>query len=320
MSGPGIGHRSAGDPPWCSVAARERGDDLVGTAPRAERWLLVEQPGPWGRDALRESRLDPAAAEQVACLAGEVGARVALVRRPGRSPDAERRWALVDCRRQTWQRGRWAHEEALVAGLEQAVAASGGAAHPCPELWLVCTHGRHDRCCAVRGRPVAAALAALRPPEDDGPSVWECSHVGGDRFAGNVVHLPTGTYYGWVEPADAGRLLAAHAAGRVDVERWRGRSTLAPAEQAAQQHLRRALGLDRLDDLAPLGCERAGEGWRVRLDAAGEVVDVELRQQRGTSAALLTCAARAAAAPPRWEVAAIEAFPQIPLGGMFDGT
>ena len=30
-------------------------------------------------------------------------------------------------------------------------------------LFLVCTHGRHDRCCALRGRPVAAALAARHP-------------------------------------------------------------------------------------------------------------------------------------------------------------
>jgi hypothetical protein len=30
-------------------------------------------------------------------------------------------------------------------------------------LYLVCTHGRHDRCCALRGRPVAKALAAFKP-------------------------------------------------------------------------------------------------------------------------------------------------------------
>jgi hypothetical protein len=291
--------------PWCSVAARERGDDLVGTAPRADRWLLVEQPGPWGRDALRESRLDPAAAERVACLAGELGARAAVVRRPGRSEDRERLWALVDCRRQTWLHGRWLHEDALVSGLEQAAADSPGTGEECPDLWLVCTHGRHDRCCAVRGRPVAAALAALRPVTDGLPGVWECSHVGGDRFAGNVVHLPTGTYYGWVEPEDADRLLAAHAAGRVDVEHWRGRSTLPPPVQAAQQHLRRQRGLDRLDDLAALGCERSGDGWLVQLDVGGEDVVVRVTQHSDPCPGRLTCAAGRDAAPGRWRADAV---------------
>ena len=61
-------------------------------------------------------------------------------------------------------------------------------------FFLVCTHGRHDTCCAVEGRPVAAALESARPG-----AVWECSHVGGDRFAANVVAMPHGIYYGQVE-------------------------------------------------------------------------------------------------------------------------
>ncbi|WP_153397004.1 hypothetical protein [Ornithinicoccus halotolerans] len=41
--------------PRCSDAARERGDAMVGTAPPARRWLLLEQPkgwalNAWGRD------------------------------------------------------------------------------------------------------------------------------------------------------------------------------------------------------------------------------------------------------------------------------
>ena len=65
---------------------------------------------------------------------------------------------------------------------------------------LVCTHGVHDTCCAIRGRPVAAALAAEWPGQ-----VWECSHVGGDRFAPNVVVLPDGFYYGNLDPESAVR-------------------------------------------------------------------------------------------------------------------
>src|SRR3712207_7671633 len=41
-----------------SVQALERGDSLVATAPPAQRWLLVEQPGPWGQEALTQSRFD----------------------------------------------------------------------------------------------------------------------------------------------------------------------------------------------------------------------------------------------------------------------
>ncbi|MDJ0401814.1 sucrase ferredoxin, partial [Rhodococcus rhodochrous] len=52
---------------------------------------------------------------------------------------------------------------------------------------LVCAHGKRDRCCAVRGRPIAAALTAAF-----GQDVWECSHTGGHRVAPSMIMLPTG--------------------------------------------------------------------------------------------------------------------------------
>ena len=75
-------------------------------------------------------------------------------------------------------------------------------------LILVCAHGVHDACCAIRGRPVAAALAEHFPGQ-----VWECSHVGGDRFAPNVVLLPDGFYYGNLDPESAVRAVRQHLAG-----------------------------------------------------------------------------------------------------------
>ena len=97
-------------------------------------------------------------------------------------------------------------------------------------IYLVCTHGKHDPCCALRGRPVAYALAeALAPGR-----VWECSHVGGDRFAGNMVSLPSGLYLGRVEPEEVSAVAELIDAGRVPVHYLRGRSSLSTPAQAAQ--------------------------------------------------------------------------------------
>src|SRR3712207_9492680 len=71
----------------------------VATASPAQRWLLVEQPGPWGMDALTQSRFDPAVAPRLAHRARVEGVRVLLVRRPvDRRADSQRRWAYVDGR------------------------------------------------------------------------------------------------------------------------------------------------------------------------------------------------------------------------------
>ena len=61
-------------------------------------------------------------------------------------------------------------------------------------LFCVCTHGKHDACCAEKGRPIAGALSAAYPEE-----TWEVSHIGGDRFAGNALVLPYGLYLGRLE-------------------------------------------------------------------------------------------------------------------------
>ena len=109
-------------------------------------------------------------------------------------------------------------------------------------LFGVCTHGRHDVCCAERGRPVAATLGAAYPEE-----TWEVSHVGGDRFGANMVVLPEGLYYGRVEPETCKAIAERTLQGRLDLDHLRGRTTYPMAVQHAEVALRRHLDEDRLD-------------------------------------------------------------------------
>jgi hypothetical protein len=92
----------------------------------------------------------------------------------------------------------------------------------------VCAHSKHDTCCALRGRPVAAALDAVRPGR-----VYECTHVGGDRFAANVLVLPAGLLYGRVLPFAAAEFVAAAEADEVVGALLRGRIGLPSTAQAA---------------------------------------------------------------------------------------
>ncbi|UMG93670.1 hypothetical protein MF408_05660 [Nocardioides sp. TF02-7] len=111
-------------------------------------------------------------------------------------------------------------------------------------LHCVCTNGRHDACCAEFGRPVAMALDAARPEE-----TWEVSHIGGDRFAGNLVVLPEGLYYGRLDVGAGLAVADAHGRRRLLLDHLRGRSSYPMPVQAAEIHLLRHLGLDGVDDL-----------------------------------------------------------------------
>ena len=195
--------------------------------------------------------------------------RVLLIKRPGRAAvEPQRAWAVIDstpgAERTTW--GSYASDRELL-DIPLDMPPDGEASDGSPStLYLVCTHGRHDACCALRGRAVAAKLAAHRPGQ-----VWECSHIGGDRFAPNVLVLPHGLTYGRVEPARALDIVAAQERGEVVVDLLRGRSVFRPPVQAAQHFARIAHGSVLIDDLDPIGRNTTLDGRRQRRPAPRRV-------------------------------------------------
>jgi hypothetical protein len=286
------------DPDRCSVQALVRGDSAVATASPAQRWLLVEQPGPWGADALTHSRFDPAVAPRLVHRARVEGVRVLLVRRPGdRLADSQRRWAYVDGRpgvEGVW----WSVRDSDAELVDVPWDGSVGERADRP-LYLVCAHGGHDACCALRGRPLARTM-----PADE---VWECSHLGGCRFASNVLVLPHGFYYGQV-PGDGAELVAAHERGQVALPWLRGRAGVPIPGQAAQHTARAELGLLGFDDLpvtsvqplTPPGSEV--ERWVVTMTGPDGDVVATVESRPSPEPAHLTCQATHPAHSRTWQV------------------
>lgn len=255
---------------------------MLGTAFPAARILLVEQPGGWGPGGLSESLFDTGVARRLVTELGRRGIRVLAIRRPGRHPDPARRsWALADCRPGRWSM-HWGSFEADADLLELDPDAPAPGRRTAEPVYTVCAHGTHDMCCAIEGRPVAAALERSCPGR-----VWECSHVGGDRFAANVLVLPTGQLYGRVVDTDA--LVAATDAGRVLPDSLRGQVGMAPAAQAALVAAQRELGLLEVGAVQVLGSEPADGGVQlIRLQTPVGRFAVGVQQVSGERA-LLTC-------------------------------
>jgi hypothetical protein len=278
----------------CADAADAAGDRREGTAPPAQRWFLLEHPGPWGRVAFAQSGLDAADVEALSTWATRTRGRVLLVRRPGRAAliGGPRRWFRVDSRR--------GHEEIRTGEVDGPLVPDAPGERFGQALYLVCAHGRHDTCCAVRGRPVAAALARAQPE-----LVWECSHVGGCRFAPAVVLLPHGFVLGGV-PADAApAVLDAYAGGLLDPRWVRGRSLDPPVVQAAQQYARTALGVHAVDALRPVSVTSAADGERVSF--ADPEATVVLRERHTPAGRPLTCASHVPGRLRTFDLVSLEA-------------
>jgi hypothetical protein len=282
---------------------------MNGTALHVRRFLLIEHPGPWGFDAVGTSGINADVIDQLVAATRRHGGRTLLIRRHGRLDHEPRRaWAVADVAGGTISWGSWEQDADLLAACDVIADPPGGSTDP---VLLVCTHGRHDTCCAVRGRPIAAALTDRWPGD-----VWECSHVGGDRFAGNVVVLPDGTYYGNLGRDDAVTTVERHLAGVVDPERLRGSSMLPPVAQAAAIAAHERFGPAGPRDVRSAVVASAGhERWRVELTCAGPlpptvVADVEAQH---APAAMLTCRAPHATSARSFVVTDVRA-PSGPAG------
>lgn len=281
-------------PMRCSALAEQLDEPMIGTADQRVRWLLVEDRSAWGEKAVRDV-LGP----ELEAAAKERGMRLLLIRRREGDPsaDAVRRAILVDTEAARMAVRSVTDVRELAYQLDARLEDFG--APLTDPILLVCTNGKRDACCAVRGRRLMTALIG-----DHAERTWECTHLGGHRFAGNLVCLPHGVIYGRVGPADGPRLADAYLAGRLDPAFLRGRSPWPAPAQVAEAVVRQRLALDGLSDVSLVGVAVGDGRATVDLEAAGETHRVTLRAERAT-ARQISCRAGEPEQPLHW----------LPLGG-----
>ncbi len=292
----------------CANEAELRGDAMPGTAWPHSRVLLVHQPGPWGPRGLTESRCEPDVARRIDVAAAAAGMRLQAIRRSGKheigKPAGGYAIGIADVGAGAIS---WRHADDLsdvASWLEQGSEMPAPATVDADPLYLVCTHGRHDACCALRGRPLAQALQHARPGR-----VWETTHLGGDRFAANLLVLPSGEMYGRVQPSAAAELADRADADEVVPDLMRGRIGLAPIAQAALIYAHRQLGILDRRALAIASEQRIDAARsQVTLNTPRGPVVVTVAIETGAPAQL-TCRGTQAARARTYRATAIEPIP-----------
>ena len=226
----------------CADASLAAGEQLGATAVNALSWLVLEVPGAWPRDVGEATALPAGAREAVAAwLSTARRPRVQFVRRPRRSA-GELLAFLVHSGESEAQVRR-----IELGALDELAAIDLRSAGEVVDrsLVLVCGHGSRDRCCATRGTQLFELLNERLAEEE----LWISSHLGGHRFAPNLLLLPSGLQFGRIPQDDALFLTARALAGRIDVDRYRGRTCYDRVVQAAELAVRREARLEGLADL-----------------------------------------------------------------------
>jgi hypothetical protein len=288
----------------CSHASEAAAEPLLGTASTITDWLLVEHPGPWGEHALRNARLPAGLGDVLRRRERELQIRVLLIRRHGRPTGGPRScFAIHTGPDLAWMEHTDLDDIRDVAALDLGALGRGESVGLTPidgVVFAVCTHGRRDPCCAERGRPLASALSDAFPGE-----TWESTHVGGDRFAGNMIAFPHGFYFGRVDAGRGVEIAAGYVAGSIDLEHLRGRSCRSTDVQAAEHHLRTRHGLIGVDDVSVIEVARTGAETIVTFRTPFGSWWVRVRRERGPEERL-TCHGDGPRRPPRFVVLGME--------------
>ncbi len=247
---------------FCMELSRASEEQLAGTAAELTTvWLVLEVPQPWGNKALVESDLPVAVKDRLATWEKTVpGARVQFIKQSagfagdgiqffvGLADDADPRLYRIPL---TDYADLLEFDLAALLNRDPVFETQ----RTQDPLFLVCTNGKRDLCCAKWGVPIYRLMAEIAPAQ-----VWQTTHIGGHRFAATLVCLPEAVTYGWVEADDAAPLIRAHQHGELyRLDRYRGRSTYAGAVQAAEAFLRRETGVLSLNAFRLAAHSQSGE-------------------------------------------------------------
>lgn len=271
--------------PRPSDACSARWDDADlpawGSASYARFWVCLEQAGPWGHSAITESHLDRQVGMTLERACADRGGRMLLIRRPGAHADDTHEGAhtvlIAGCLdRDPWLLTGELDDPAQLLSLSWDALLDGdpdAVTERLPELeetrdpaMLICTNGKRDVCCAVRGRPIALELAAEHPE-----MVWECSHTGGHRFAPTGIALPSGQTYARLTPRLAELALQAERRQEVPGElssatHNRGRSCFRAPVQVAESFVRQQISEKHGPSLTASGSQVADGSWQCTVN------------------------------------------------------
>ena len=267
---------------YCSLLSPDL--PMAGTSDHVDVWLMLEDIPSWKAKVIEDNQLSEPTARWLDACIKELTARGLRVRPQFiRQPEFDRSTTklIVATSAGSWEFEGQGYDYLHSLQAYDLIDNPSEHAKPIRQAnYFVCMNGQRDICCARFGRPVYTALR-----EQLGDRVWQVSHLGGHRFAPNVLCLPQGGMYGRVQPDSVAEFIRLVEASSLDFEHLRGQSWYAKPIQAAEIFLQeQGLILDQvIDD------ERATTVHFLRSNRANECVEVSTRQADQAVMALASC-------------------------------
>ena len=260
-------------------------EPMAGTADPVDVWLLLEYRPGWRARAVVDNELSAEVADWFGSLpnvlaAEGLKARPQLIRQPELEPTLLRLMvASVDGMFEFSAHG---YDQLRHVDVAHVVANPNDYADRqiVEPHYLVCTNGQRDLCCARFGLPIYHALR-----ERFGARVWQTTHLGGHRFAPNVLVLPQSALFGRVTEESLDNLLRDTEVGALHLPLLRGRHGYPQPAQVAEAYLlEHRAGSWALRDVAS-----SGDGWNVSFTCGADTAHFRITQQQEPQMILKSC-------------------------------
>lgn len=240
--------------PFCSEQALQIDQAIYGTASAETTvWFLLEYTQPWTVKAVEDNTLPTAVQNFLGQQIDTIPqSRLVFIKKSSKRPKPLTFYVAISNEdQQTLYKWELASYSDLLT-IDLTAVASGAAHfsdHICHDnLFLVCTNGKRDQCCAKFGLPIFNSMA-----ERDPQNTWQCTHIGGHRYAPVVGVFPAGLYYRVVDTAAGDTLIEQTTKANILLDGYRGRTCYTGVAQAADYFLReqtKAFALNRFKLIA----------------------------------------------------------------------
>lgn len=276
-------------PTFCADTSRANQEAFIGSASPFRFCLLIEYGGTWGKDAFIESTIPETVKKHVLKLYDlDCNVRIQIIQKNPLNKDKKTLfWADTNPHNPLlWQYQFEHYEELLTFDFPQFI--ENGVPKEFQSvtapLFFICTNGQHDPCCAKYGATLFNEVHDLYP------QIWQTNHLGGDRFAANMLCLPDGIYYRRVDKLSLEAILKAHGSHQLYLPNFAGHSVYPREVQVAEYFIRQQSKLYELFALQLLQSTGSEDEAAVTfIESNKREHHVHVRKQIEEQSAYLSC-------------------------------